>query len=302
MTSLGNLGLTCKAPRRYTCVYRFAQYSLADGKRHVVSLLYSTALNGTHRLYVDYEEVGQCENLGKWDINKANGRLNVFYQAGEWRYRPLEVRVYDVMLWTGSYEKLQALAIDRSFRPSPADEKDEIDLLPPDDPETTATRVPPIKTKWENCVPTSTAQDNGVVINDALKCDLAIYLNDKPYPVYLDIFGLGCSRPNCWIYFAPNQKQPSDRYKFTYRPRFPMEFTSENVGTPSPFSDISMLTDGFSYGPVSFGMKYGPQSRSALEVESGANVGAADFVRYQCVESKLDCTCRQIATQDSEIF
>eukprot|EP00455_Lapot_gusevi_P036685 TRINITY_DN4084_c0_g1_i2.p1 TRINITY_DN4084_c0_g1~~TRINITY_DN4084_c0_g1_i2.p1 ORF type:complete len:959 (+),score=192.03 TRINITY_DN4084_c0_g1_i2:73-2949(+) len=303
MTYTGNLGLTCMAPKRYSCVFRFNDFSLADYRRHVVSLLYSTVTGGFHRLFVDYQEVGQCENPGPWNIVKSSSRLFTFYQPGEWRFRPLPALFYDLMVWAGQLDDLDRLARDRSLRVLHGGHEDE-QSLPPEDSDPSATLVPPIKTQWENCVPFR-FKDSTSEFNDTLRCDISITLDGEPYETYLDIFSLGCSRPDCWIFFKrQGVTEPSSRYSFYYQPRFPMTFQSENVGTPAPFSDISILTDGFSYGPVSFGMKYVPESpsESAIDqhIESSSSMG--DVVRYICVEASSTCTCRLILTDTSPTF
>eukprot|EP00455_Lapot_gusevi_P034372 TRINITY_DN3787_c0_g1_i4.p1 TRINITY_DN3787_c0_g1~~TRINITY_DN3787_c0_g1_i4.p1 ORF type:complete len:204 (-),score=31.50 TRINITY_DN3787_c0_g1_i4:167-778(-) len=203
------------------------------------------------------------------------------------------------MVWTGDLQKLLALAVDPNVR-LPGDTQDE--PVSPAIGNPAAVLVPPIDTMWNNCTFTPSVQ-NGVLIHDFIKCDLIISLNNQSYPVFMDIFSLGCSRPGCSIYFLQPSTQPSDTYSFVYRPQYPTDFVSENVGTPAPFADRSIITDGFHYGKVFLGLAYTPATPSNLELGSDMKTESmtTDQSYYKCLG---DCANRGVIqfVDDSDVF
>eukprot|EP00455_Lapot_gusevi_P038151 TRINITY_DN4274_c0_g1_i5.p1 TRINITY_DN4274_c0_g1~~TRINITY_DN4274_c0_g1_i5.p1 ORF type:complete len:127 (+),score=23.70 TRINITY_DN4274_c0_g1_i5:124-504(+) len=107
----------------------------------------------------------------------------------------------------------------------------------------------------------------------------------------MDVFALGCSRPHCTIGFLPGQPAFGSAFKFMYRPNYPTNFTSENVGDPDLFQDPAQITDGFRTLTLSIGLKYSPDSvtlPTTLRTRNrvGNNlVEFTDFVGYWCRQS-----------------
>eukprot|EP00455_Lapot_gusevi_P003102 TRINITY_DN11285_c0_g1_i8.p1 TRINITY_DN11285_c0_g1~~TRINITY_DN11285_c0_g1_i8.p1 ORF type:complete len:176 (-),score=56.49 TRINITY_DN11285_c0_g1_i8:110-637(-) len=137
--------------------------------------------------------------------------------------------------------------------------------------------VPKLSTKWTNCV--GLPQATGLR-QTAIRCKLEAFVAPSTTPVAIDrdVFSLACSRPGCSIYFEPNQPETASAFWFRYQPNYPDSFKSENVGSPRPFPDVAMLTDGFTSWTASFGLTLQP-AQNALEVE------VTDATRYMMTQS-----------------
>eukprot|EP00455_Lapot_gusevi_P054905 TRINITY_DN8882_c0_g1_i5.p1 TRINITY_DN8882_c0_g1~~TRINITY_DN8882_c0_g1_i5.p1 ORF type:complete len:481 (+),score=110.26 TRINITY_DN8882_c0_g1_i5:107-1549(+) len=141
------------------------------------------------------------------------------------------------------------------------------------------------KTKWENCRTLSSSELEHVGRDNGVTCDLAVVDEQgSSYVVPMDAFSLGCSRPRCEIFFAANQPIASNRFRFIYLPRYPDSFASEDVGNLRQFSDMAILTDGFSRGTASFQVAF-----EASDLPEGAvnalEVSVSDVNRYRCKQN-----------------
>eukprot|EP00455_Lapot_gusevi_P040744 TRINITY_DN463_c0_g1_i5.p1 TRINITY_DN463_c0_g1~~TRINITY_DN463_c0_g1_i5.p1 ORF type:complete len:530 (-),score=225.58 TRINITY_DN463_c0_g1_i5:223-1812(-) len=155
--------------------------------------------------------------------------------------------------------------------------------------------LPPLKTAWRNCESIM----NGDAV-EGMRCLLTVTSNGQPYSVARDVFTLGCSRPNCEIYFdEASPKDESDSFWFTYRPNYPRKFNSENVGNPDRFTDLATITDGFSIGQASFGIKYTPDPEATA---APAFVEVSDVMRYRLRQSCCVSVAVAYAAPTGDVF
>eukprot|EP00455_Lapot_gusevi_P002194 TRINITY_DN10854_c0_g1_i10.p1 TRINITY_DN10854_c0_g1~~TRINITY_DN10854_c0_g1_i10.p1 ORF type:complete len:122 (+),score=19.05 TRINITY_DN10854_c0_g1_i10:141-506(+) len=113
------------------------------------------------------------------------------------------------------------------------------------------------------------------------------------------MFNLGCSRPRCQIFFTdqPVAEAGANRFVFEYHPKYPKDFQSESVGEVGMFEDLAWITDGYSRGKASFGIKYtqdNAEPQNALEVEAG--MGKSDTYQYK----KTEACCATVNSQAND--
>eukprot|EP00455_Lapot_gusevi_P002005 TRINITY_DN10775_c0_g2_i9.p1 TRINITY_DN10775_c0_g2~~TRINITY_DN10775_c0_g2_i9.p1 ORF type:complete len:227 (-),score=46.94 TRINITY_DN10775_c0_g2_i9:56-736(-) len=150
--------------------------------------------------------------------------------------------------------------------------------------------LPHITTEWENC---TSIIDPDTRLATALRCHL---VPTSSIPLSPDVFRLGCSRPRCRIFFLPDQPYDNqNRFVFQYEPRYPAQFTSEDVGNPDLFPDQAWITDGFSAGRVAFDIQYTPESQSAMSTNM---LEIGDVLQYAMVQS---CCSRVLQRFDSSV-
>eukprot|EP00455_Lapot_gusevi_P006394 TRINITY_DN1273_c0_g1_i5.p1 TRINITY_DN1273_c0_g1~~TRINITY_DN1273_c0_g1_i5.p1 ORF type:complete len:236 (-),score=69.94 TRINITY_DN1273_c0_g1_i5:138-845(-) len=131
-----------------------------------------------------------------------------------------------------------------------------------------------IATSWE-CTPLKDTGEFRCLIKTTSKRDPS-----KKMLVPQDVFSLSCSRPMCQIDFEPNQYPIHYEYYIRFQPNYPRSFTSEDVGDPGRFVDITLLTEGISVQKASFNVRYAPDAFNGY-----LELGVADNVKYVALES-----------------
>eukprot|EP00455_Lapot_gusevi_P020889 TRINITY_DN2204_c0_g12_i2.p1 TRINITY_DN2204_c0_g12~~TRINITY_DN2204_c0_g12_i2.p1 ORF type:complete len:1012 (+),score=202.09 TRINITY_DN2204_c0_g12_i2:58-3036(+) len=276
VSSNGLPGVRCMAKGAeclFAQVASSSSINLLDGKMHKVSLIFThSTVPLSISLYVDGAKVLSAQSSATLSlVNSALG-LNLFYDPYFWQYRPLSALMFRLsVVGDDEIAEIERVAKRLGFA-----------SVKPLSVATIQT-VPAIKTNWTDCK--LLKGTNGLYTG--MRCTLVPLLDNQPVSVPIQAFSLSCSRAKCSIAFDANQPQLSSAYTFTYRPNFPSNFTSENVGSPSLFQDPSYVTDGFTTTTVSFGLQYAPDPA----VAGGASkLEVADVTGYRCMQ----CCCAHL--------
>eukprot|EP00455_Lapot_gusevi_P052263 TRINITY_DN7938_c0_g1_i1.p1 TRINITY_DN7938_c0_g1~~TRINITY_DN7938_c0_g1_i1.p1 ORF type:complete len:121 (-),score=24.41 TRINITY_DN7938_c0_g1_i1:81-443(-) len=114
------------------------------------------------------------------------------------------------------------------------------------------------------------------------------------------MFTLGCSRPQCEIFFSEQQPagfEAQNRFVFEYHPHYPAKFVSENVGDPPRFGDQALITDGFTTGQMSFDIQFQSAQVSAHNSKLEMAAQVSDVMRYRLKEA---CCSRVFRCRDND--
>eukprot|EP00455_Lapot_gusevi_P050243 TRINITY_DN7247_c0_g2_i2.p1 TRINITY_DN7247_c0_g2~~TRINITY_DN7247_c0_g2_i2.p1 ORF type:complete len:289 (-),score=76.45 TRINITY_DN7247_c0_g2_i2:47-913(-) len=272
-------------------------FTLMQGT-HKVTLLFSTNPTQPVRLYVD----GMCvltiinpnyaDKTFTWDLTQASPSLRLFGDQFFWEYygmwgimKRFSLQVSD------SFKALQDLAETLHLDEVVPLDKEERKYL---------SRTYRLETSWENC---QTVVNETTHFVDAIICDIIPKKKSERIKIDPRILHLACSRPKCEISFTDEDYSEADSFSVIYRPHYPLDFASENVGSPPPFPDPSFVTDGWSRQVVTFQLNF---RKDATLLETGAVINhqsalqIRDAVRYVMVESKPFARFIQRFQEDEE--
>eukprot|EP00455_Lapot_gusevi_P039508 TRINITY_DN4431_c0_g1_i1.p1 TRINITY_DN4431_c0_g1~~TRINITY_DN4431_c0_g1_i1.p1 ORF type:complete len:124 (+),score=40.43 TRINITY_DN4431_c0_g1_i1:57-428(+) len=106
---------------------------------------------------------------------------------------------------------------------------------------------------------------------------------------------LACSRPRCEIFFNNRPLLLANKFSVTYKPNYPANFISENVGSPPLFPDPTLVTDGWATRQMVFQIRYAPnpvllelESTETDSLDSETDATVADVRKYVCMEIKAN--------------
>eukprot|EP00455_Lapot_gusevi_P042183 TRINITY_DN4970_c0_g2_i4.p1 TRINITY_DN4970_c0_g2~~TRINITY_DN4970_c0_g2_i4.p1 ORF type:complete len:239 (+),score=45.38 TRINITY_DN4970_c0_g2_i4:91-807(+) len=235
-----------------------------------------------------------CRNQGEWKIDFASRSLWLFYQPGSWLFQALPAVLFKASVHTATgMKRLDAIA---EFN---ADRK--VEAVP----------MGVFQTSVKNC---QEEIENGQFVG--LRCDLAVFSQTgRPITLSLDHLSLACSRPGCQIYFTRRKILPvAHLHQFVFRPRFPANFQSEDVGKPDPIMDLNYFADTFKVFSTTIKIQYQRSTDSLVQVQSelkvvtdnnenvGMDVAIADFVKFRCLGRCGSAARMPELEQDADVF
>eukprot|EP00455_Lapot_gusevi_P050242 TRINITY_DN7247_c0_g1_i3.p1 TRINITY_DN7247_c0_g1~~TRINITY_DN7247_c0_g1_i3.p1 ORF type:complete len:342 (-),score=73.60 TRINITY_DN7247_c0_g1_i3:60-1085(-) len=260
-----------------------ADFDLLKGT-HKATLLFSVDPTLPVRLYVDGMSVLTIINpkfldhSWKWDLTQASPSLQLFGDRFFWEYYGMwgVMKRFSLQV-SNNIKSLMDLAETIML--------EEVVPLEADGENKYVSSSLRLETTWENCQPLLNEETQLI---DAVTCDIIPMKYGMRVPIEPSLLHLACSRPLCEISFTNEDYKPADIFSVTYRPHYPLNFNSENVGSPPPFPDPSFVTDGWSRHVISFKLNF---HKDATLLETGANLGhqsalqIRDAVKYVMVES-----------------
>eukprot|EP00455_Lapot_gusevi_P056060 TRINITY_DN9221_c0_g1_i4.p1 TRINITY_DN9221_c0_g1~~TRINITY_DN9221_c0_g1_i4.p1 ORF type:complete len:433 (-),score=70.69 TRINITY_DN9221_c0_g1_i4:44-1342(-) len=260
VTFAGNPGIRCY---KNSLVFASDQVmswpqDLFDGEFHKVSVLLSTNSGpGFIQVYIDGQLTFDIAREKSWSFINTGESVSFFYDPHFWMYAPLPASLIRAsVIGSDNLDRIKEIATRRVL--GNWEFQGDADSIE---------KVPELETVWSDCTAIGTGK-----FYEGVECTLTAKQNGETLTVPQDVFSLGCSRPRCTISFSPNQPKLADRYRFVYRPNYPDEFVSENVGDPERFPDPARITDGFTTQTISFQLKFSP----VVENENGEDEQATE--------------------------
>eukprot|EP00455_Lapot_gusevi_P010366 TRINITY_DN1468_c0_g1_i2.p1 TRINITY_DN1468_c0_g1~~TRINITY_DN1468_c0_g1_i2.p1 ORF type:complete len:250 (-),score=68.01 TRINITY_DN1468_c0_g1_i2:49-720(-) len=148
-----------------------------------------------------------------------------------------------------------------------------------------------IAATWQ-CTPINATSEFRCLVQITSKVDPS-----KKILVPRDMLSLACSRPTCQIDFEPNQYGVNYQYYIRFQPNYPTKFTSEDVGDPGRFVDITLLTEGLTIQRAAFNVHYAPE-----RPDNYIELDVSDQMRYQCMESSPStCPLDQVVAEVQQV-
>eukprot|EP00455_Lapot_gusevi_P038153 TRINITY_DN4274_c0_g2_i3.p1 TRINITY_DN4274_c0_g2~~TRINITY_DN4274_c0_g2_i3.p1 ORF type:complete len:716 (+),score=130.17 TRINITY_DN4274_c0_g2_i3:88-2235(+) len=275
LTFGGKPGIRCKRDGQVFVSNQVKTWpqNIFDGNRHKASLLLSRSSPGFISLYIDGQIIFNLTRSQPWSLAGASQSVAVFHDPYLWQFAPLPASLWRFsVIGTNNVTKAQKMAMRKSVQLT-SDFQGDL---------ATVVTAPTLTTQWKQC---SLIKGTGVHYQ-GLICTLVPIENGVATSVPIDLFSLACSRPRCTISFLPAQPKLGSAFKFMYRPNYPTNFTSENVGNPDLFQDPAQITDGFRTLTLSIGLKFSPDGATISQNNGGNNlVELSDFIRYSCQQS-----------------
>eukprot|EP00455_Lapot_gusevi_P039522 TRINITY_DN4431_c0_g1_i8.p1 TRINITY_DN4431_c0_g1~~TRINITY_DN4431_c0_g1_i8.p1 ORF type:complete len:842 (+),score=198.81 TRINITY_DN4431_c0_g1_i8:103-2526(+) len=265
------------------------KFTLTQGT-HKVSLLFSKDPSVPFRVYVDGMRVITVPNPGGWDLAQVSNTVRLFNDQYFWQFTGLSARLKRFSIAVSDdFDKLEQVAkrLKLARVEIPRLDTDHRDL----------NMESPMDTRWENCRVTAINPTTHFV--EAVTCDIIPLRNNTQTYVPARMLRLACSRPRCEIFFNNRPLLLANKFSVTYKPNYPANFNSENVGSPPLFPDPTLVTDGWATRQMVFDIRYAPNlilletesttsttETDSLDSESDATV--ADVRKYLCMEVKAN--------------
>eukprot|EP00455_Lapot_gusevi_P041804 TRINITY_DN488_c0_g1_i4.p1 TRINITY_DN488_c0_g1~~TRINITY_DN488_c0_g1_i4.p1 ORF type:complete len:625 (+),score=104.07 TRINITY_DN488_c0_g1_i4:168-1877(+) len=223
-----------------------------------VALLYSTKAGTDNIIFLNGSPVLRCPTSESW--TPLAGKIQFLDDNSQWQYQPLGAIVRSASFMESHiYQDLVTVA-QMAAKPT---------LNYTSTPETL------VSTSWSNCY----AITNASKIS-AVRCNVSLSGLD------VGALSLACSRPGCAIEIISQSPVVVE-----YRPNYPRQFKSEDVGSFVQLVDDAWLTDGFSSYRFQANMDFTQQSSNLEVLEEVDNTGAlqvGDSFKYMCVERFLN--------------
>eukprot|EP00455_Lapot_gusevi_P047722 TRINITY_DN649_c0_g2_i4.p1 TRINITY_DN649_c0_g2~~TRINITY_DN649_c0_g2_i4.p1 ORF type:complete len:284 (+),score=50.09 TRINITY_DN649_c0_g2_i4:70-921(+) len=241
-----------------------------------VSLLVSPRAGTYSYVYLNGSEVLRCPMKAGWKFSVDHVQL--FDDDAQWRFLPAPVDVYSAYFYRSMNDKVLSSQAMR--------------LKPKDGGSYIAAVIPRIDTNWVECVFTRN-QTRG--LTESMRCKVEIQTTFT-----VGSLSLGCSRPDCSVRVVySGNVEKKDWPIVEYRPNYPENFVSEDVGAEKKLQDNGYLTDGFAFWKFRTDMTFTSQTvqggafveteaNEAMETDaaSGDGVQLGDVRRYISIDSR----------------
>eukprot|EP00455_Lapot_gusevi_P039518 TRINITY_DN4431_c0_g1_i3.p1 TRINITY_DN4431_c0_g1~~TRINITY_DN4431_c0_g1_i3.p1 ORF type:complete len:837 (+),score=203.75 TRINITY_DN4431_c0_g1_i3:103-2511(+) len=259
------------------------KFTLIQGT-HKLSLLFSKDPSVPFRVYVDGARVLTVTNPGGWDLAQVSNTVRLFNDPYFWQFNGLSATLKRFSISVShDFEKIEEVAMRLKLVGVEIPQLDEGDL----------NTEPRLDTRWENCRITSINTVTNFV--EAVTCDIIPLRNNTQTYVPARMLRLACSRPRCEIFFNNRPLLLANKFSVTYKPNYPANFISENVGSPPLFPDPTLVTDGWATRQMVFQIRYAPnpvllelESTETDSLDSETDATVADVRKYVCMEIKAN--------------
>eukprot|EP00455_Lapot_gusevi_P047718 TRINITY_DN649_c0_g1_i3.p1 TRINITY_DN649_c0_g1~~TRINITY_DN649_c0_g1_i3.p1 ORF type:complete len:350 (+),score=107.06 TRINITY_DN649_c0_g1_i3:361-1410(+) len=242
-----------------------------------VSLLLDPRSRGTSYVYLNGSEVLACEmeTSFKFDLEY----VQLFDDDAQWRFLAAQVDVYGAFFY-------RAWDVQPLVRQANKAQAVTAVVYQAD-------AAPSVTTRWFDCESTRN-ETRG--LTESMKCRVEI--KSQSGSLSAGSLSLGCSRPDCTVQIVSGGNVEKGEWPIVeYRPNYPDNFVSEDVGGNRKLKDKGFLTDGFSFFNFSTDMTFTSQvlpdesmletgAEETMQAETNAETGVGDIRRYMCVDSK----------------
>eukprot|EP00455_Lapot_gusevi_P041801 TRINITY_DN488_c0_g1_i1.p1 TRINITY_DN488_c0_g1~~TRINITY_DN488_c0_g1_i1.p1 ORF type:complete len:264 (+),score=59.81 TRINITY_DN488_c0_g1_i1:82-873(+) len=231
-----------------------------------VALLYSTQASTDSLVFLNGSPVLRCPMPESW--SPITEKIQFLDDNSQWQYQPLGAIVSAASFMESHiYQDLVTVA-QMAAKPTF---------------NYTSTPETPVSTSWSNCYPITNASKIA-----AIRCNVSLSGLD------VGALSLACSRPGCAIEIISQSPVVVE-----YRPNYPRQFKSEDVGSFVQLVDDAWLTDGFSSYRFKANMDFTQQSSNLElldELDDSGTLQVADSYKYMCLERFLNIDKQQFAT------